>query len=121
MFTFRLGRNGAEELKSHRWFAGIDWSNLRAVKAPHLPPGSHKLMEVLTELKDSDHTSPQYADLIQQITANFDDFKDNGVVWGRGGTKTITRKDKDDQFIGYTYKRKKVLLCSVRVILYYYK
>ena len=116
-----MGRNGAEELKSHRWFAGIDWSNLRAVKAPHLPPGSHKLMEVLTELKDSDHTSPQYADLIQQITANFDDFKDNGVVWGRGGTKAITRKDKDDQFIGYTYKRKKVLLCTVRVILYYNK
>ena len=65
-------------------------------------------MEVLTELKDSDHTSPQYADLIQQITANFDDFKENGVVWGRGGAKAITRKDKDDQFIGYTYKRKKV-------------
>ena len=67
-------------------------------------------MEVLTELKDSDHTSPQYADLIQQITANFDDFKENGVVWGRGGAKAITRKDKDDQFIGYTYKRKKVSL-----------
>ena len=66
-------------------------------------------MEVLTELKDSDHTSPQYPGLIQQITANFDDFKDNGVIWGRGGAKAITRKDKDDQFIGYTYKRKKVL------------
>ena len=73
--------------------------------------GSSKIMEVLTELKDADHTSPQYPGLIRQITANFDDFKDNGSVWGRGGAKAITRKDKDDQFIGYTYKRKKV--CKV--------
>ena len=67
-------------------------------------------MEVLTELKDADHTSPQYPGLVRQITANFDDFKDNGTVWGRGGAKVITRKDKDDHFIGYTYKRKKVIL-----------
>lgn len=36
----RLGRNGSDELKAHRWFAGVDWSALRAVKAPHLPPGN---------------------------------------------------------------------------------
>jgi hypothetical protein len=77
-------------------------------------------MEVLTELKDSDHTSPQYPGLIQQITANFDDFKDNGVIWGRGGAKAITRKDKDDQFIGYTFKRKKVrfLLCLLCLVFF---
>ena len=87
---------------------GVDWSALRSVPAPHVPPGSSKLLEVLTELKDADHTSPQYSKLVSQITENFDDFKDNGQVWGRGGAKAITRKDKDDQFIGYTYKRKKV-------------
>ena len=70
-------------------------------------------MEVLTELKDADHTSPQYPGLVRQITANFDDFKDNGTVWGRGGAKVITRKDKDDHFIGYTYKRKKVQKNSI--------
>lgn len=65
-------------------------------------------MEQLKELKDAEHTSPKYSSLIQQITANFDAFQDNGSIWGRGNAKVITRKDKDDQFIGYTYKRKKV-------------
>ena len=36
----RLGKNGSDELKAHRWFGGVDWSALRAVKAPHLPPGN---------------------------------------------------------------------------------
>jgi hypothetical protein len=36
----RLGCNGCEELKAHRWFANIDWSNLRSVEARYLPPGS---------------------------------------------------------------------------------
>ena len=45
---------------------------------------------------------------IKQITANFDDFTEDGPMWG--GSKVVTRKDKDNQFIGYTYKRPKVII-----------
>jgi hypothetical protein len=49
----------------------------------------------------------RYKDLLQQITSNFDHFEDNssGGLWGIN--KAASRKDKDNQFIGYTFKRKK--------------
>lgn len=33
----RLGRNGAEEIKNHPFFKGIDWKNIRKHKAPMIP------------------------------------------------------------------------------------
>lgn len=33
----RLGRNGAEEIKKHPWFAGFDWTNVRRMRAPFQP------------------------------------------------------------------------------------
>ena len=33
----RLGRNGADEIKRHPFFAGMDWDNLRKVKSPYIP------------------------------------------------------------------------------------
>jgi len=34
---FRIGRNGAEEIKSHPFFQTVDWKNLRTSKAPFIP------------------------------------------------------------------------------------
>jgi len=35
----RLGRNGAMEIKTHPFFAGVDFSsNLRSIRAPFEPP-----------------------------------------------------------------------------------
>ena len=123
---------------------------MRSIPAPHIPPGSSRLKEVLTELVETDQQqSPgRYRELIQQLTANFDDFKEDGTVWGRrsigtgasiglgqgsswppsqGGQATARTSSKgggggaagvgaaatainnNDQFIGYTYKRKKVM------------
>lgn len=33
----RLGRNGASEIKEHPFFAGVDWSTIRAIDAPFIP------------------------------------------------------------------------------------
>ena len=33
----RLGKNGAEEIKSHPFFGGIDWNNVHKMKAPFIP------------------------------------------------------------------------------------
>lgn len=33
----RLGRNGAEEIKAHPYFAGFDWNGVRESVAAHVP------------------------------------------------------------------------------------
>jgi hypothetical protein len=33
----RIGKNGIEEIKSHRFFNGVDWNNLRNRRAPFIP------------------------------------------------------------------------------------
>lgn len=33
----RLGRNGAEEIKCHPFFDGLDWSSIRKQRAPYQP------------------------------------------------------------------------------------
>jgi hypothetical protein len=62
----------------------------------------------LQELRDIDPASDRYKALIAQITANFDKYHDDGTLWL--SSKANTRKDRDHEFIGYTFKRKKVCL-----------
>ena len=33
----RLGANGVDEIKSHPFFKGLDWKNLRNQKSPFIP------------------------------------------------------------------------------------
>jgi serine/threonine protein kinase len=103
----RLGRNGVNEIKAHAWFAGLDWENLRQLPAPYVPEESAQMRHLLGELKLTERGSPRFPQLINQITANFDDFPEDGGVWGSG--KHTSRRDKDNQFIGYTYRRRKTV------------
>ena len=72
----RLGRNGVEEIKAHPWFAnsGIDWTHLKENGAPYRPEGSDMLRDLINNLKLVDKDDARSAPLLQQITANFDDF-----------------------------------------------
>lgn len=101
----RLGTHSINDIKCHPWFAGLDWNGLRSTTAPYVPEGSNKMQSLLNDLRLRSPSDPHYGELVQQITANFDDFKDEGAMWAP--SRTVTRKDKDNQFLGYTYKRKK--------------
>ncbi|XP_059432664.1 uncharacterized protein LOC132165963 [Corylus avellana] len=80
----RLGSKGANEIKAHLWFNGIDWDKIYQIEAAFLP-------EVNDELD----------------TQNFEKF-DESDNQGQGSTKTGPwRKmlsSKDINFVGYTYK-----------------
>ncbi len=105
--TRRIGKEGADEIQRHAWFQGLPWEHLRDLPAPYIPQQSDSMTEILREICDTDTRLPRYNDLLSQLTSNFDKFKDDGTLWNN--TKAIVRKDKDNQFIGYTYKRKKVI------------
>ncbi|TDH72386.1 hypothetical protein CCR75_004459 [Bremia lactucae] len=73
----RLGTGSVEEIKRHAWFQGIDWSTLRSMRAPYIPPGGGLQFDyVLKQLQinDPNKSGPQYQELVQQITSNFDEF-----------------------------------------------
>jgi len=77
----RLGSNGAEEIKAHPFFRGVDWENLRTQKAPFVP-------EIKSEVD----------------TSNFDHFEETESFYPHVTPRT-KRTRKDPNFIGYTYKR----------------
>jgi len=99
------GPNGINDIKSHPWLRDVDWVHIRNQPAPYMPEGSAKMKTLLQELKVKSHSDSDYLNLIKQITANFDEFAEDGPMWR--SSKSVTRKDKDNQFIGYTFKRKK--------------
>ncbi|KAG2501795.1 hypothetical protein HYH03_000295 [Edaphochlamys debaryana] len=80
----RIGtRGGVEEIKSHPFFAGIDWAHLHVLPAPFVPRVDHEL-----------------------DTQNFEAFDEDMQGGGAGGAgrgnKWLAKADPN--FIGYTYK-----------------
>jgi len=105
----RLGTNGVDEILNHPWFTNpskpIDWETLKDKPAPYVPEGSAVLRELIANVRKLDRKDARFYPLLHQITANFDDFAEqNNSVYGMG--KSNARKDKNNDFIGYTYKRK---------------
>jgi hypothetical protein len=82
---YRLGRNGAEEIKSHPFFDGLDWSSIRKQIPPYVPNVSS---EVSAE--------------------NFDKFDEEEPFFvgadGKNKGKGVGGRRIDMNFIGYTYK-----------------
>ena len=74
----RLGLKGAEEIKRHPFFKGIDWENLRNTKAPFIP-----------KLKNDYDTS------------YFENYKIKEPFYPPQKKRT---KRKDIEYMGYTYK-----------------
>ena len=73
----RLGLNGAEEIKSHPFFRGLDWDNIRNLKAPFIP-----------QLEN------------EYDTHYFDNFDIKEPFYPPEKKK----KRKDIEYLGYTYK-----------------
>ncbi|KAL1921785.1 uncharacterized protein VTP21DRAFT_10427 [Calcarisporiella thermophila] len=81
----RLGRGGSSEIKSHPFFAGVNWDTIRLVQAPLVP--------VLTSITD---TSYFPTDEIEQVP----DHPGNDYM-----NTDSYRGHKDLAFVGYTFKR----------------
>ncbi|KAK3359017.1 kinase-like domain-containing protein [Lasiosphaeria hispida] len=94
----RLGRNGAAEIKNHPFFAGVDFSSLRRIRAPFEPP--------LTS--DVDTSAFPVDDLPQEG----DGEEEGGPAPGGGGDASgggLLLGAEDPEmflpFLGYTFKR----------------
>ncbi|XP_047311462.1 serine/threonine-protein kinase 38-like [Impatiens glandulifera] len=80
----RLGANGADEIKIHTWFEGIDWDNLYEMEAAFLP-----------EVND---------ELDTQNFEKFDESDEHTQSSSKVGPWRKMLSSKDVNFVGYTYK-----------------
>ena len=77
----RLGVHGVEEIKKHPFFKGIDWNNIRNMKAPFIP-----------ELKND------------YDTHYFDTFQEQEPFYPPIGAMKVKQR-KDVNYAGYTFNR----------------
>ena len=87
----RIGRHGADEIKLHPFFAGVDWDSLRSIDAPFKP-----------QLKSITDTSYFPTDELENIPDA------PAVAAVRAHEESGAPFSSDDTglpFIGYTYKR----------------
>ncbi|KAL3582276.1 hypothetical protein D5086_016608 [Populus alba] len=85
----RLGTKGADEIKAHPWFKGIEWDKLYQIKAAFIP-------EVNDELD----------------TQNFEKFEeadDQIQTSAKSGPWRKMLSSKDINFVGYTYKNFEII------------
>ncbi|XP_023000485.1 serine/threonine-protein kinase tricorner-like [Cucurbita maxima] len=85
----RLGTKGADEIKAHPWFKGIEWDKLYQMKAAFIP-------EVNDELD----------------TQNFEKFEEteNSIqTSSKSGPWRKMLSSKDINFVGYTYKNFEII------------
>ena len=75
----RLGKNGSEEIKSHPFFKGVDWDNIRNnMKPPFIPD------------IENDYD-----------TKYFETFEEEEPFYP---PKRLIKKRKDMEWLGFTYK-----------------
>ncbi|KAJ8330632.1 hypothetical protein O5D80_001153 [Batrachochytrium dendrobatidis] len=86
----RLGKNGIDEIKSHPWFAGIPWSDLRDSTAPFVPELSGP--EDTRYFEDEENESKKFA---KKTLARNREFSGQNLA-----------------FVGYTYVKNATALIS---------
>lgn len=96
----RLGRHGgADELKSHPFFRGVDWNTIRQVEAPYIP----KLSSITdtrffpTDELENVPDSPAMAQAAKQ--------REQMMKQGINANNASGPVKEDLPFIGYTYSR----------------
>ena len=80
-YNKRLGKNGVEEIKAHPFFNGMDWDNIRNIKAPFIP-----------DLKSN------------YDTKYFDNFSEKEPFYPNNEKKNKRRR-KEINYIGYSFNR----------------
>ena len=76
--NIRLGKNSVDEIKSHPFFKGVDWDNIRNTKAPFIP-----------DIKNDYDT--KYFEKFESIEPFYPPIKK-------------LKKRKDIEYLGYTYR-----------------
>jgi len=79
----RLGRNSVDDIKSHPFFAGVDWNTIRNIEAPFIP-----------HLKSITDTSYFPTEDLNEVPEN-----------PGGDTKDPAQGAKDLAFLGFTFRR----------------
>lgn len=87
----RLGRGGADEIKSHKFFRGVDFDSLRRIRAPFEPKLASNVDTTYFPTDEIDQTD-NATHLKQQAAAN-------------GGAPRVEAPEMSLPFIGYTFKR----------------
>ncbi|GAA5849906.1 hypothetical protein JCM5353_009060 [Sporobolomyces roseus] len=78
----RLGRNSADEIKAHPFFAGVDWNTIRNIESPFIPQ--------LRSLTDTSYfPTEDLGDVPEQPQ----------------GSESTSGGSKDLAFLGYTFRR----------------
>lgn len=88
----RLGRGGANELKSHPFFAGVDFDNLRRFRAPFEPRLSSDIDTAYFPTED-----------LEQQAANAMEI--DGGLEAAAAPEQQETPEMTLPFIGYTFKR----------------
>ncbi|KAI3960127.1 hypothetical protein MKW98_016851 [Papaver atlanticum] len=80
----RLGTNGADEIKAHSWFKGVEWDRLYQMDAAFIP-----------EVND---------ELDTQNFEKFEEAENQTRTSSKSGPWRKMLSSKDINFVGYTYK-----------------
>jgi protein-serine/threonine kinase len=89
----RLGRGGADEIKNHKFFRGVEFDTLRRIRAPFEP-----------KLTSNVDTTYFPTDEIDQ-TDNATHLKAAAAAAAASGQVRDDTPEMDLPFIGYTFKR----------------
>ncbi|CAI4720685.1 BPG_G0046050.mRNA.1.CDS.1 [Saccharomyces cerevisiae] len=91
----RLGRHGgADEIKSHPFFRGVDWNTIRQVEAPYIPK--------LSSITDTRFFPTDELENVPDSPAMAQAAKQREQMTKQGGSAPVK---EDLPFIGYTYSR----------------
>lgn len=91
----RLGRHGgADEIKTHPFFRGVDWNTIRQVEAPYIPK--------LSSITDTRFFPTDELENVPDSPAMAQAARQREQMMKQGGN---TANKEDLPFIGYTYSR----------------
>lgn len=94
----RLGRHGgADELKSHPFFRGVDWNTIRHVEAPYIPK--------LSSITDTRFFPTDELENVPDSPAMAQAAKQREQMIQQGANPGGAPAKEDLPFIGYTYSR----------------